>query len=269
MRQPWSAVPAPGLGCRRSGVVMGRTPVKAQTYLPHPRTGLHRLGTTGPDSRETAEVISAPRSRGIPGLQSPSTPWPIRLLCTHAVRSSSSSRHGGDFVGFLLRPPVPGSGCWPRPSADQGSHVAWPLGSCLPGCRGSGAPFCRLWERRSPGSRSATAWLHSMRSHSWNRSMTGPQAGEHIAVRCRETGFRWANPRSVRNHSSLLLQHLHVNPRVRATDDGAEAGAKSPATGAACTGRSSGFQRPEILHDGRALRFLPITPHHHFVVILV
>ena len=79
------------------------------------------------------------------------------------------------------------------------------------------------------------------------------QAGEHIAegvVRRDSVG----QSKKVRNHSFLALaEHLHVNPRVRATDDGADGyGDDVQQLVLLAPVDPRVFQSPEILHDGRA-----------------
>ena len=124
------------------------------------------------------------------------------LVTMHPLNSSSSSSRGMavislDFRSVFTCPKV-------RVLAEPQALTRWM--ACL--------PALLSWERRtvwpsmattSPGSRSATPWLHSIKhswKHSWNRSGS---KRENTSPKVSRDGMPLGRSRKERNHSSLLL----------------------------------------------------------------
>ena len=175
----------------------------------------------------------------------------------HPLNSSSSSSRGMAVISLDLRsvftcPKV-------RVLAEPQALTRWM--ACL--------PALLSWERRtvwpsmattSPGSRSATPWLHSMK-HSWNRS--GIQAGEHVAEGVTGRDALGQIQKGAEPFLLALAEKLHLDPGVRAADDGANGDGdvvQQLVPLAPLNPRVLQFSK--TLHDGRS----PPFPHHSPII---
>ena len=136
------------------------------------------------------------------------------------------------------------------------------LPACPPSCRGSGAPSCRL---SPPPRRAGGRPPPGFTPGNTVGTVPGP-AGRIGRRKCRGRECRWADTGECGTTPRCSCRRLHVNPGIRAADEGADGDGhdvRQPVPLAALY--PGGFHFSKMLHDRCTLLCHHHSPSHHHI----